>query len=346
MTQWYFALPLTIFVIIASAFFVVVEFSLLSARRHRLEEEAESSRTARAGLRSLNELTVMLAAAQLGITAATFALGAITKPWVHHLMQPLFEATGLGHGTAYGVSFVLSLFVVTFLHLVIGEMAPKSWAIAHPETALRIIAVPARGFVNLFRPLLLWINRMANLLVAKAGETPVDRAAAKGYDTEMLHHLVLHSAETGALDKDSAENIEGIIALESKNIGQAVRDYGSLARVLDSDATVADVHRAARQDDHLRILVTDPKSPIPNIVAIRDTTLADPDEPASNYAHAPQRTHASTPIQDVLEQMRETQEQLVVVLNDDDTPLGTITWDNIMNQLWPEIEDQLDKAKG
>lgn len=345
MTAWYIALPLTVLIIAASAFFVVVEFSMLSARRHRLEEEADSSRTARAGLRSLNELTMMLAAAQLGITAATFSLGAITKPWVHELLEPLLEATGLGDRTSYSVSFLLSLFIVTFLHLVIGEMAPKSWAIAHPETALRIIAVPARWFVNLFRPLLHWINTMANTLVAKTGETPVDRAAAKGYDTETLHHLVRHSAATGTLDKGSAENIEGIIALESSDIGHAVHDYGTLARVLDGDATVADVHAAARQDGDLRILIADPDSSIPNLVAIRDTTLADPDEPASTYSHPPQRTRADTPIQDVLEQMRETQEQLVVVLNADNTPLGTITWDNIMNRLWPKIEDQLDKAK-
>ncbi|AWB81458.1 hypothetical protein C3B44_03065 [Corynebacterium yudongzhengii] len=345
MTQWYVALPLTILIIVASAFFVVIEFSMLSARRHRLEEEAETSRTARAGLRSLNELTVMLAAAQLGITAATFALGAITKPWVHELLQPLLIATGLGDGLSYTISFILSLFVVTFLHLVVGEMAPKSWAIAHPEKALQLIALPARGLATAFRPLLLWINHVANKLVQKAGETPVDRAAAKGYDTEMLHHLVLHSAESGTLDKDSAENLEGVIALESENIGHAVAEYGSPARLLDADATVADVQEAARQDSQLRILLTDPNSPIPNIVAIRDTTMADPDEPASTYAHSPQRTYASTSIQDVLDIMRETQEQLVVVLHDDDTPLGTITWDDIMNQLWPEIEDRLDKAK-
>lgn len=340
MTTWYIALPITILIIIASAFFVVVEFSMLSARRHRLEEQAEHSESARAGLRSLNELTVMLAGAQLGITVATFALGAITKPWVHHMLEPLLEMTGLGHGVSYVVSFLISLFIVTFLHLVIGEMAPKSWAIAHPETALNLVAIPARWFVTLFRPLLLWINHIANRLVARTGEEPIDRAAAKGYDTEMLHHLVVHSLETGTLDKDSAENIEGIIALESGNIGEAVLDYGSPARVLSPGATVADVHSAARHHGFLRVLVTDPESPVPNIVHIRDTLLASPEEPAATYAHPPQRCDAGVSIQDVLDQMRESKEQLVVVLEDEKV-LGVITWDDIMNQLWPEIEEKL-----
>ncbi|AKK11585.1 CNNM domain-containing protein [Corynebacterium uterequi] len=341
---WYWSLTWTIILLVLSAFFVAIEFSLLSARRHRLEEQAETSAAARAGLRSLNELTMMLAGAQLGITAVTFALGAITKPWVHHMIEPLLEQVGLPAGTAGAVSFLLALFIVTFIHLVVGEMAPKSWAIAHPETALRIIAVPARWFVTVFRPLLAWINRCANRLVRLAGQDPVDRAAAKGYTTEMLHNLVQHSLETGALDADSAKDIEGIIALESSNIGEAVKSYGSPARELPVDATIADVHRVAREQNFLRIFITDPESVIPNVVYIRDTTLAAPTEPAVAYAHPPQRVTADTPIADVLDLMRETQEQIVVVLNDD-AVLGIITWDDIMNQLWPEIEDQLDRAK-
>lgn len=340
MSHWYVALPVTIVVIIASAFFVMVEFSMLSARRHRIEEQAEHSSSARAALRSLNELTVMLAAAQLGITAATFALGAITEPWIHHALMPLFEMTGLHPGAANVIAFLFSLFIVTFIHLVVGEMAPKSWAIAHPERALNLIAVPARGFVAIFRPLLQWINRIANRLVRRAGAEPVDRAAAKGYGTETLHHLVLHSAESGTLDKDYAENIEGVIALESSDIGQAVREYGSPSVEVPSDATVGEVHAAARRHGYLRILLTDPDSPIPNIVHIRDTMLATPEERADKFAHEPQRCDSSCSIQDVLDLMRDKNEQLVIVI-EDGSVLGTITWDDIMNQLWPEIEEKL-----
>ncbi|HDM2444969.1 TPA: DUF21 domain-containing protein, partial [Staphylococcus aureus] len=120
---WWFNVIVTLLIIAASGFFVIIEFSLMGARRNRLEETAESSRASRAGLRSLNELTIMLAGAQLGITAATFVLGAVTKPWVHHLLMHPLEAAGLPLGVADVVSFILALFVVTFLHLVIGEMA-------------------------------------------------------------------------------------------------------------------------------------------------------------------------------------------------------------------------------
>lgn len=219
MTEWYVVLPATILLIALSAFFVIIEFALLAARRNRLEETVETSRSSRAALRSLNELTLMLAGAQLGITMVTFALGAITKPWVHYALMPLFEWARIPLVMADVIAFILSLFIVTFLHLVIGEMAPKSWAIAHPETALRTIAIPARGFINLFRPLLQWINKMANDLVRKVGETPVDRAAAGGYDTDTLHALIEHSRETGALDQQSAAQISGIIKLDKITVG-------------------------------------------------------------------------------------------------------------------------------
>src|SRR5699024_4639848 len=115
MDSWIFNLVVTLLVIIASPFFVIIEFSLMSARRTRLEETVATYRASRAGLRSLNELTVWLAGAQLGISAATFMLGAVTKPWVHHLLMSRLEALGLPMGIADVVAFSVALFIVTLL---------------------------------------------------------------------------------------------------------------------------------------------------------------------------------------------------------------------------------------
>ncbi len=88
---------------------------------------------------------MLLAGSQLGITACTLALGAVTKPAVHHWLTPMFESWGMGYLPADIVGFVLALIIVTFLHLVVGEMAPKSWAIAHPETSAVLLALPMRA---------------------------------------------------------------------------------------------------------------------------------------------------------------------------------------------------------
>ncbi|UMG91624.1 CNNM domain-containing protein [Nocardioides sp. TF02-7] len=135
----------TAVIIAASAFFVAIEFALIAARKHRLEEAAPSSRAARAALRSSTELSVLLAGSQLGITVSVLALGAITKPAVHHWLTPVFEGWGAAYWLADVAGFVLALVVVTFLHLVVGEMAPKSWAIAHPERSATLLALPMRG---------------------------------------------------------------------------------------------------------------------------------------------------------------------------------------------------------
>lgn len=341
MTEWYIALPVTVAVIVLSAFFVVIEFSLLAARRNRLEETAETSASSRAALRSLNELTLMLAGAQLGITAATFALGAITKPWVHHLIEPAFGA--LPESVSYVASFVVALFIVTFLHLVVGEMAPKSWALAHPETAVRVIARPARVFITLLRPLLTWINRMANALVRKTGEEPVDRAAAKGYDAETLRHLVEHSRETGTLDELAATQITGLIALESITVGDAVTPR----HPLPATATVAEVRARSRELRSMRVLLD---ATPPHLVHVRDTLLADPSEPADTYSRPALLLPQSTTLAEALNLMRGNNEQVAVIVPEDgiaDSPgevVGVITWDDILARLWPSIEEELGRV--
>lgn len=333
---------LTVLIIVASGFFVIIEFATMGARRNRLEESAETSRSARAGLRSLNELTVMLAGAQLGITAATFALGAVTKPWVHEMLTPVLTALSLPAGIVDVASFVLALFVVTFLHLVLGEMAPKSWAIAHPERALQVVAPLARGWVWLFRPLLNWINRAANGLVRMVGEDPVDRAAAAGYDADTLRTLVEHSRETGAMDDTSASQITGVIELEASTAKALARKVGSEIVPLPSDATVADMHKLAAQEQIMRVLVSDRTSRVPRVVHVRDTLLAAPETPLSELSRPVLTVAGTTTVQHTLDHMRARNEQIVVVGKADKAhAVWTLTWDNIMGQLWPQIAEEL-----
>lgn len=345
MDGWLTNLVVTVAVIAASGFFVIVEFSLMGARRNRLEETAETSRASRSALRSLNELTIMLAGAQLGITAATFVLGAVTKPWIHELLTPLLEALSLPHAFVDATAFLLALFVVTFLHLVIGEMAPKSWAIAHPETALQLIAVPARGFIWIFRPLLVWINIMANRMVRWTGEEPVDRAGAAGYDAETLRTLVEHSRETGALDEVSATQITGVIELENSTVGELAREHGAAVVPLPSDATVAELQSLVNRKQIMRVLIFSKSSRVPRIVHVRDTLMADPQTPALEFSRPALSAASSTTVQHTLDHMRARNEQLVIVGRADrNNAVWVLTWDDIMGQLWPQIAHELDKV--
>ena len=206
MSNPWVVLAVTVGLIAVSALFVAIEFALLTARRHRLEDAAARSRSARAALRSTTELSLLLAGSQLGITACTLALGATTKPAVHHWLTPLLHGTGAPMWLADVGGFVLALAIVTFLHLVIGEMAPKSWAIAHPERAAIILAIPMRMFMTLTRPVLIALNRAANWCVRKVGVDPVDELG-EGQDPDTLRALVEHSAAAGALDPRYYRNL-------------------------------------------------------------------------------------------------------------------------------------------
>ncbi|UFU07911.1 hemolysin family protein [Ruania halotolerans] len=327
----------TVAIIALSALFVIVEFSLLGARRHRLEEAATTSRSARAALRSVNELTVMLAGAQLGITACTFALGAVTKPAVHHWMTPLFEAWGMPVWTADTVAFVLSLLVVTFLHLVVGEMAPKSWAIAHPERSASMIAIPARAFIWIFRPLLLWINAIANRLVAATGVTPVNQAAVGGQDAATIRHLVEHSAEVGAIEPSFRTQIARAIDLESLDVVSLIRP-GAIPTAVPPNATVSDVREASIRSGHLRILVYQDEPGRPQVVHVRDTLLESSDTLASDLARDPLTLESDTPVHEALARMRAGSEQLSVVM-EGDRFVGVVTMADILRRVLPRGVD-------
>lgn len=326
----------TVILIALSAFFVIIEFALLGARRHRLEATAATDRSARAALKGVNELTLMLAGAQLGITACTFALGAVTKPALDYWLGPVFTAWGLPEWAAGVLAFSVSLLIVTFLHLVVGEMAPKSWAIAHPETAAKVIGIPSRIFIWPFRPLLMWINSIANKLVRASGVVPVESAAVGGQNAETIRHLVEQSARTGMLDSSFQKQLEAAIELETLRL-DALVDVSSTPTVVPLDATVADVQGAAAQSGHMRILVGDPQRGVPGVIHVRDTLLDALDAPAAPFVRSALAIAGETPVYEVLARMRATSQQLVLVV-DGGTFRGVVTLSDVLPRLLPRTD--------
>lgn len=340
-------LPVTVVIVALSAFFVAVEFAALAAKRHRLEDAASGSRSARAALRSSSELTLLLAGSQLGITAATLALGAISKPAVHHWLTPAFEGWGVPAVAADVAGFVLALLVVTFVHLVVGEMAPKSWAIAHPERSATLLALPMRAFMWVFRPLLRALNAAANRLVRRVGVEPSDELAV-GHTPDALLHLVEHSADVGALDEGFSRQISGALEMQRLTVGELVR-AGRPAAV-PAGGTVGDVREATRRTGHLRILLagtggtggtngtatggagTEPE--ITGVVHVRDTLVAPDGAPAADHARPVFRLAAGTTVHEALGQMRETQNHLALV-TDERGVVGVVTLADVLRRLFP-----------
>ena len=323
----------TVVIIALSAFFVAVEFAALAAKRHRLEEEAVTSRSARAALRNSAELTLVLAGAQLGITACVLALGALSKPAVDAWLTPVFVSAGLPPVAADVSGFVLSLFVVTFLHLVIGEMAPKSWALAHPERSSILLGPAMRVFMWVFRPVLKAMNGSANWMLRRVGVEPVDEVAA-GHSPDTLRVLVQHSTEVGSLEEGFSGQISAALQLQDMTVADLVgdRDVASVP----ATATAGDVRAATRASGHLRILLGDGEW-LGTVVHVRDTlTLAD-DAPAAPVGRPVFSLDAATPVATALQRMQETRNHLAVV-TDGGRVHGVITLADVLRRLFPQPE--------
>ncbi|PTL38402.1 CNNM domain-containing protein [Alkalicoccus saliphilus] len=338
MTNPWIILNVTTALIALSAFFVIVEFSLLGARRHRLEEAAVSSRGARDALRSVNELTITLAGAQLGITVCTFALGAVTKPAVDAWFSLFFAQWGLPYWLTDGTSFVLALLIVTFLHLVIGEMGPKSWAIAHPEVSARLIGAPARLYIWTLRPMLVWINNIANRLVKASGIEPVNAAAVGGHDAATIRHLVEHSANVGSLQASLRKPISGALDLKTLRVADLLpKDIPPTT--VGVDATVEDVQKATERTGHKRVLLMDEDGRIPSIIHVRDTLLEPGDRPAGELARPSFVLQSDVLLHESLTSMQQSREQLAVVMEGKKF-LGVITINDSLNNVLSAMDEK------
>lgn len=331
MSNPWIVLGITAVLIASSAFFVAIEFALLAAKRHRLEDAATHSKAARAALRSASELTLLLAGSQLGITICTLALGAVTKPAVHHWLTPVFETWGAAAWAADAAGFALALAIVTFLHLVVGEMAPKSWAIAHPERSATLLAIPMRGFMALTRPLLRALNASADWCLQRVGVEPATQVAS-GQTPDDLRHLLEHSANVGASIPPYYAQLSGALELQTLTLADLVGPGANPAFVA-ADSTMTDVQDATLATGHLRLLVGDEET-ILGVVHVRDTLAEPSDRAARDIARPVFTLDGSTPVYAALTMMRETRNHLAVITHGD-ALRGVVTLADVVERLFP-----------
>lgn len=311
-----------------SAFFVAVEFALVAARPHRLAESARTSASARAALRSAKDVSLLLAGSQLGITLCVLGLGAVTKPAVDDALGPLLLGWGASAPVAGVASFVLSLVVVTFLHLVVGEMAPKSWAIAHAERAALLLALPMRAFMTVTRPLLVLLNGTANRCLRLFGVSPVDEMSG-GRSPEDLRELVEHSASVGTLDHNRRDRVVAALELDAT----PVRDLAHEPVGVEADDDVAAVRAVSRTSGHLRLVVREAGRPI-GYLHVRDTLAREPQTVARSLLRPLLTLDAVDTRHAAATRMRE-QRTHVALVESDGVVLGLVTLADVLGRLLP-----------
>ena len=197
-----------VLLLLANGFFVAAEFAYITARRNVLEQVPRRSAQIAVGLNK--NLTLSLAAAQLGITMASLVLGAVAEPAVATIFETGLGFLPISENVIHGISLVIALLIVVFLHMVVGEMAPKNITISAPERTAVLLAFPFRGFILVFRPLIAFLNASANGVLRLFGVRPTD-ALEVGHSAEDLAVIIGTGRREGVIEDFAHRLLTGAI---------------------------------------------------------------------------------------------------------------------------------------
>lgn len=325
------ALFVTVLLLIGSAFFVAAEFALVAAKRHRMEKAAASGqRGAKAALAGMRELSLMLAGAQLGITVCTLGLGSVSKPAISHELDPLLHDLGLPSALSYGVAFAVAMIVVVFLHMVVGEMAPKSWAIAHPERSAMLLSPPFRGVVKTVRPLIGLLNGVSNALVRLCRVGPRDELASV-HNREQLTHLVEESQRLGLISESDSELITRSLTEPETPVSDLQIPAAEITSV-DGDTGIDDILRTAADYDRTRLLVSEGGTVLGSLHA-RDALVARAQGrtvTARALARPVPELTANATVADAIDLLRRHRASLALVCDDAGRLAGLVSLDDLL----------------
>jgi CBS domain containing-hemolysin-like protein len=334
--------------LVANGFFVAVEIGLLAARRTRIEQAAEAGdRRAVRALGALRELSVTFSGAQLGITMCSLGLGAVAEPALGALFVDVLGGSPLPPGVVPAVAVGLALAIVVFLHMVVGEMAPKNLAVSRAETvALRLVR-PFGVFVALLRPLILLLNGVANALVRAVRVEPVDEHQLAHSPSELALALV-EASEVGTIADADARVMRAALELSDIAAEAAMTPRVDLAAIADT-ATGADVLELARETGHTRFPVFHGNiDHVVGMVHLKDL-LTGPDlalatTPVSELVRPIVAVPATRDLEHLLQEMLERRAHAVLVVDEFGGTAGLLTLEDVLEEFVGEIADEYDEA--
>ena len=327
-----------------NAFFVAVEISLLAARRGIVEERAEEGDPrAVAALRALRELTVTFSGAQLGITLASLGLGAVAEPAVADALKEVLGRTDLPAGASRAIAITIALTLVVFLHMVVGEMAPKNLAIARAEDVALAVARPYALYMRAFRPLVVALNGAANVLTRAAGVTVVDEREL-GYSAEELLLVLGQARESGSIEAADARLFAGVLELRDAVAGSAMTPRIDLVAV-ETAATVGEVLDAAAASGHTRLPVyAGDIDHVVGVVHVKDLLVGghEPSSPVTDVMRPVVAVPESRDLESLLRELLQTRAQAAVVIDEFGGTAGLVTLEDLFEELVGDILDEFD----
>ena len=342
-----FDIFLTFFLVALNGFFVAAEFAIVKVRYSQIELRAQKgNRMAGVAQNILDHLDAYLSATQLGITLASLGLGWIGEPVVSKMLIALFHAVGLNFSeeTAHQVALPVAFAFITVLHIVFGELAPKSIAIRKPEETTLAVSLPMRGFFLVFRPFIWLLNGLATFILKSIGISPADEHEA--HSTEELRLLVRQSQESGAIKEDNYQIIQRAFGLSDLTVQQVMVPRQRIF-ALDVDTPKEEILKEILENGYSRIPVFE--EDIDNVLGVvfaKDIFRAhiqDPDWKLRDLLRAVQYVYTSTRLNRVLKEFQTKQIHLGVVIDEYGGTEGIISMEDILEELVGEIRDEYDE---
>ncbi|AMV16424.1 Hemolysin C [Planctomyces sp. SH-PL14] len=329
--------------IIANGFFVLAEFALVKVRASRIEELSRSgNRRAVVARELVDQLDSYLAATQLGITVASLGLGWVGEPAFSDLIERLIgHPTQFSPGVSHSISAVLAFLIITFLHILLGELAPKSLAIRRPEASTLWISQPMRWAYRLFYVPMLVLNGASNLVLKLIG---LDGDSKEASHSAQEIRLLLSTVETSkGFTLNRLLMLENIFELGRQTVRDAMIRWPNVKTVFLSDS-LEELLETVREHSYSRWPVVDPLNPVPTgYLLVRDLTAQAGSDMSWVELIRPLRRVAPTEnLEAVMQRLQKDGANMAVVV-ENDVPVGLIALEDILEEIVGRIEDEFPR---
>lgn len=325
----------------ANAFFVAAEFAVISARRSQIEPKAEAgSKRAKTALYAIEHATLMLATSQLGITVCSLLILNVSEPAIHHLLEGPLAWTGLAPEAVTVTAFVITLLLVSYLHVVFGEMVPKNAAFSMPEQAVLLLAPPLVWVSRLLRHVIAGLNAIANGILRLFGVEPKDEANAT-YTLDEVANIVSHSTREGVFE-DRTGAVTAAFEFTEKRALDLTVPHDRLV-TMPVGSTPEDVEAAVTRHGFSRYPIEGEGGELAGYVHVKDLLRISEERIAQPIPAKRIREmltlRADTDLEDVLARMQARGVHMARIVDSEADELGVVFFEDVVEELVGEVHD-------
>lgn len=341
MSDWW-GIGWLVILLLVNAFFVAAEFAVISARRSQIEPRAEAgSRAAKTAIHAMEHATMMLATSQLGITVCSLLILNVSEPAIHHLLEDPLALTGWSVEVTATIAFVVALVLVSFLHVVFGEMVPKNLSFSVPDRAVLILAPPLVYISTVFRPIIVALNATTNGIVRLFGVQPRNEATS-AFTVDEVANIVAQSKKAGVLN-DSIGALNAAFEFSAKKVRDIAVGMNDLVSLSEA-VTPAEVERAVAQHGFSRYaLVSDDGEPsgylhLKDVIDLEETHEFNEPVPPKRIRQLIS-IYREADLEDALASMRRSGVHLARVFDEAGATRGVLFLEDIIEELVGEVQD-------